>query len=67
MEGNAEHSTNDDEIDHGIESLMKINSRLFVKVFSNKLSFIPSNRIIGILFDAKNPFVGHYVLPQVRG
>ena len=38
-----------------------------MKAFSNKPSFIPSNRVIGILFDAKNPFVAHYVLLWARG
>ena len=67
MECNAKHITNNDEIDHGTKSLMKINTRLLVKAFSNKPSFIPSNRAIGILFDAKNPFVAHYVLARARG
>ena len=40
---------------------------MFVKAFSNKPSFIPSNRAIRILFDATNPFVAHYVLPRARG
>ena len=64
MEGNAKHSTDGDEIDHKIESLMKINTWLLVKAFSNKPSFISSNRAIEIFFDAKNPFVAHYVLPR---
>ena len=55
MECNVEHSTNGDGIDHGTESLLKINTRLLVKTFSNKLSFILRNRAIGILFDAKKP------------
>ena len=39
-----------------------------MKSFSSKLSFIPSNRAIGILFYAKkNPFVAHYVLPRAWG
>ena len=54
MEYNVEYSTNGDRIDRGSESLMKINTRLLVKAFSNKPSFIPSNRSIMILFDAKN-------------
>ena len=54
MECNAKHSTDGDGIDHGTESLMKINTRLLIKSFSNKLSFIPRNRAIEILFDAKN-------------
>ena len=67
MECNVEHSTNGDGIYHRTESLVKINTRLFVKAFSNKPSFIYCNRVIEILFDAKNPFVVHYVLPQARG
>ena len=67
MKCNVEHSMDDDGFDHGTKSLMKINTRLLVKAFSNKLSFIPSNRAIGILFDVKNPFVAHYVLPQAQG
>ena len=67
MECNAEHSTNGDGIDHGTKSHVKINIRLLVKAFSNKPSFIPSNRAIGILFDAKNPFVAHYVLSWAKG
>ena len=55
MECNAEHSTNGDGISHGTESLVKINTRLLVKAFSNKPSFIPSNRAIEILFDGKKP------------
>ena len=67
MECNVEHSIEGDAIYHGTESLVKINTQLLVKAFSNKQSFIPSNRAIGILFDAKNLFVTHYVLPQARG
>ena len=63
---NAEHSMDDDEIDYRTESLLKINTQLLVKAFSKKLSFIPSNRAIGILFDAKNLIVAHYVLPRAR-
>ena len=66
-ECNAKHNTNSDEIYHGTESLMKINARLLVKAFSNKASFIPCNRAFKILFDAKHPFVAHYILPQSRG
>ena len=64
MEGNAEHNTDGDRIDHGTKSLMKVNTRLLVKAFSNKPGFIPSNRAIRILFDMKNPFVAHYVMPR---
>ena len=67
MECNVKRNTDGDGIDHGTESLLKINTRLFVKAFSNKLSFIPSNRAIEILFHAKNPFVAHYVLPPAWG
>ena len=67
MECNAKHSTDGDEIDHRTKNLLKIKTRLLVKAFSNKLSFILSNRAIGILFDAKNPFIAHYVLPRARG
>ena len=56
MECNAKNSTNVDEIYHRTESLMKVNTRLLVKVFSNKLSFIPCNGAVEILFDAKHPF-----------
>ena len=66
MECNAKNSTENDGIDHGTESLVKVNIRLLVKAFSNKPSFIPCSRVIGILFDAKHPFVTHYVLPQAR-
>ena len=38
-----------------------------MKSYRNEPSFIPSYRAIGILFDAKNPFVAHYVLPRVWG
>ena len=67
MECNAEHNKDNDGIDHGTESLMKINTRLLMKAFSNKSSFIPNNRTIRILFDAKTPFVAYYVLPWARG
>ena len=67
IEGNAKHSTNCNEIYHKTESLMKINPQLLVKAFSNKANFIPSNRVVGILFDAKHPFVTHYILPRSRG
>ena len=64
MKCNAKHITNGDRIDHGTKSLVKISTLMLVKAFSNKLSFIPSNRAIMNLFDAKNPFVAHYVLPK---
>ena len=53
MECNVEHNTDGDGIDHRTESLVKINTRLLVKDFSNKSGFVPSNRAIGILFDVK--------------
>ena len=63
MECNAEYSMDGDGIDHETESLVNINTRLLVKAFSNKLSFISSKRTIRILFDAKNLFVAYYILP----
>ena len=53
IECNAKHSKDGDEIYHGTESLVKINARLLVKAFSNKTSFIPCNKSIRILIDAK--------------
>ena len=38
-----------------------------MKAFSNKLSYIPSNRAIEIFFYAKNPFIALYILPWARG
>ena len=38
-----------------------------MKAFSNKVSFILRNRFVGILFDAKHPFVVHYIMPRSRG
>ena len=67
IEGNAKHSMNGDEIYHRTESLVKVNARLLVKAFSNKASFILCNRTVGILFDAKHPFVTHYILPRSGG
>ena len=64
IECNANHSMDDDGIYHGIESLMKFNARLLVKVFSNKVGFILCNRAVGILFYVKHPFVAHYILPR---
>ena len=61
MECNVEHSTKDDEIDYGTESLVKINTQLLMKAFSNKTSFMLSNRAIRILFDAKKT----YLLPTM--
>ena len=67
IECNAKHSTNGNGIYHKTKILMKINARLLVKALSNKMSIIPCNRAIGILFDAKHPFVAHYILPQSLG
>ena len=63
IECDAKHSTNSDEIYHGTKSLVKVNACLLVKAFSNQESFIPCNRVVGILFDAKHSFVAHYILP----
>ena len=60
IERNAKHSMNGDEIYHKTESLVKVNARLLVKAFSNKASFILCNRTVGILFDAKHPFVENH-------
>ena len=62
IECNGKHSMDDDEIYHGIESLVKFNARLLGKAFSNKASFIPCNKVVRILFDAKHPFIAHYIL-----
>ena len=67
IEDKAKHSTDCDGIYHETESFMKVNVRLLVKAFSNKTSFIPCNRADEILFDAKHPFVAHYILPQSQG
>ena len=67
IECNAKNSTDSDGIYHGTESLMIFNIRLLVKAFSSKPSFIPCSRAIEILFDAKHPFVSHYILPRARG
>ena len=64
IECNAKHNTSGDGIYHGTESLMKINGQLLVKAFSNKVNFILCNRAVEILFDAKHPFVAHYILPR---
>ena len=67
MECNAKNSKDGDGIYHGTESLVKVNSWLLVKAFSNRSSFIPCSRAIRILFDAKHPFVAHYILPPSSG
>ena len=63
IECNAKHSTDGDVIYYGTESLVKVNVGLLVKAFSNKASFVQCNKAVGILFDAKHPFVAHYILP----
>ena len=63
IECNAKNSMDIDGIYHGTKSLVKVNTWQLVKAFSNKMSFIPCSRAIGILFDAKHPFVAHYILP----
>ena len=67
MECNAKNITDSDEIYHGTESLVKVNTWLLVRAFSNKSSFISYSRAIGILFDVKHLFVAHYILPWERG
>ena len=67
VECNAKHSTDNDQIYHGIESLVKVNARLLVKAFRNKASFIPCNRAVMMLFNAKHPFVSHYILRRAWG
>ena len=66
VEGNDKHSTNDDQIYHWTESLVKVNLLLLVKAFNNKASFIPGNRVV-TLFNVKHPFVIHYIQPWARG
>ena len=55
-----------DGIGHGTESLMKINTQLLVKAFSNKASFISSNRTIEIFFNVKNPFFATMFCPRLK-
>ena len=62
IEDNAKHS-----IVMGFITRLKVNARLLVKAFSNKASFITCNRAIMILFDAKHPFIAHYILPRSQG
>ena len=67
IECNAKHNMDGDEICHRTESLVKINARLLVKAFCKKVSFILCNQVVRIVFDAKHPFVAHYILPQFQG
>ena len=67
IECNVKHNTDDDEIYHGTEHLVKVNARLLVKAFSNKVSFTSCNRAVKILFNMKHPFVAHDIFPQSRG
>ena len=60
VEGNVKNSTEGDQIYHGIESLVKVNSRLLVKAFRNKASFIPCNKAFRI-FLVRNT----YLLPTI--
>ena len=53
MECNTKNSMDSIEIYHGIESFVKVHTRLLVKAFSNKPSFISCNRVIEIFFNAK--------------
>ena len=66
IECNAKNSMDGDGIYHGTKSLVKVNARLLVKAFSNKGSFIPCNRAVEIFFDAKHPFISHYLLPRCK-
>ena len=59
IERKTKHNTYNDEIYQGTKSLMKVNARLVVKAFSNKVSFILCNRVVEIVFDAKHPFVAN--------
>ena len=61
--GNAKHSTNGNQVYIGTKSLVKVNAQLLMKAFSNKASFIPCNRVVRILFNAKHPFVAYYIFP----
>ena len=67
IEGNAKDSTNGDKIYHWTESLVKVNARLLVKAFSNKVSFLLCKRAVTIFYDVKHPFVAHYILPRSQG
>ena len=67
VECNDKHNTDGDWINHGTESLVKVNALLLVKAFSNKASFISCNRVVKILLNTKHPFVAHYILPRARG
>ena len=51
IEYKTKHSTNGDGIYHEAKSLVKVNTWLLVKAFSNKMSFIPHNRAVEILLD----------------
>ena len=66
IEGNAKQTMNNYGIYHGTESLVKVNAQLLVKAFTNKARFIMGNKAIRILFDAKHPFIAHYILPWSR-
>ena len=65
--GNAKHNMDSDKIYHGTKSLVKVNARLLLKAFNNKVSFIPCNRAFKILFDVKHQFTAHYFLPPSLG
>ena len=56
---NTKHITDSDEIYHRTKGIVKGNTWLLVKSFSNKPSFVPCNRVVRISFDAKHPFVAH--------
>ena len=59
IESKTKHSTDGDWIYHETKGLVKFNTWLLVKAFSNKLSFIPCNRVVWILFNAKHLVIAH--------
>ena len=59
IELNTKHITDSDGIYHWTKGIMKVNTWLLVKAFSNKLSFVPCNKVVRISFDAKHPFFAH--------
>ena len=67
VECNAKHIMDSDRIYHWTKSLMKVNARLLLKAFCNKVRFMLCNRAVTILFNAKHPFFAHYILPRARG
>ena len=60
----TKHSKDSDGIYHGIESLVKVNTWLLVKAFSNMLSFIPCNRAIEIFLMRNTHFLSTIFCPS---